>query len=73
MELIRRRQQWFEKFDGPYLALWWVEAGHIPNVEEAKERLENLRAHGESAYAFTFKKIYSPQDVVQALSAEQGA
>src|SRR5262245_20039816 len=47
-EVMRRRRQWFEKFDGPYTALWWVEAGHIPTVEEAKERLEHLRERGES-------------------------
>src|SRR5215813_12554389 len=38
--VMRRRRQWFEKFDGAYTALWWVEAGHIPKVVEAKERLD---------------------------------
>src|SRR5437764_12962530 len=26
-EVMRRRRQWFEKFDGMYMALWWVKAG----------------------------------------------
>ena len=59
--VMRRRRQWFEKFDGPYTALWWVEAGHIPKVEEAKERLDHLRNRGESEFAFSFNRIYSPQ------------
>jgi hypothetical protein len=60
-ELMRGRNQWFEKFDGPYMALWLIEAGHIPTVEEAKERLDHLRKHGESEFAFSFKRVYAPQ------------
>ncbi len=59
-EVMRKRSQWFEKFDGSYLALWRLEAGHIPTVEEARERLDHLREHGESEYAFSFKHIHSP-------------
>jgi len=54
-ELIRQRKDWFARFDGVFVALWWVAAGHIPTVDEAKDRLEYLQAHGESVYAFTFK------------------
>jgi hypothetical protein len=59
-EVLRNRRQWFEKFDGSSMALWWVKAGHIPSVQEAKERLDHLRKHGESAHAFSFKRLYSP-------------
>lgn len=55
---LRDRKRWFEKFDGPYYAMWWVPAGHIPSTEEGKERLEYLRTHGDSDYAFSFKKEY---------------
>jgi hypothetical protein len=48
------------KFEGIYMALWWVEAGHIPTVDEAKERLEYLSQHGVSERAFTFKQPYDP-------------
>ena len=57
-ELLRDRRQWFEHFDGAYMAMWWVPAGHIPGVDEAKERLEHLRAHGPSERAFTFKSVH---------------
>jgi hypothetical protein len=43
-----------------YLALWWVEAGHIPAVAEAKQRLDYLQEHGETAYVFTFKRTFPP-------------
>src|SRR5688572_1077915 len=57
-EVMKQRKSWFERFDGMYYALWWVPAGHIPSVEEARERLEHLRAHGESERAFSFKRLF---------------
>ena len=63
VEVMRQRHQWFEKFEGMYLALWWVKAGHIPTVAEAKRRLEYLSEYGESAQVFTFKKPFPPPGV----------
>jgi hypothetical protein len=40
------------------MALWWIPAGHIPTPQEGKERLEYLREHGETEYAFSFKNIF---------------
>jgi len=57
-QVLQQRRQWFELFDGPYVALWWVPDGHIPSVEEAKERLAYLGAHGETPYVFSFKKPF---------------
>lgn len=57
-EVMRQRKSWFERFDGMYYALWWVPAGHVPSIDEAKERLEHLRIHGESAHGFTFARLY---------------
>lgn len=56
--VLRDRKRWFEKFDGPYYALWWIPAGHIPTPEEGKERLEYLRKHGDTGYAFSFKHSF---------------
>lgn len=63
-EVMKMRRQWFERFDGLYTAIWWVPQGHIPTVEEAKERLEHLRTYGASAFAFTLKKPFSPADSI---------
>jgi hypothetical protein len=57
---MRQRRSWFERFDGAYYALWWVPAGHIPSVDEAKERLEHLRTQGETPQAFSFAKLFPP-------------
>ena len=56
--VLRDRKRWFEKFDGVYYAIWWVPAGHLPSIEEGKERLDYLRQHGDSTYAFSFKNLF---------------
>ena len=64
-ELLRDRRSWFEQFDGAMLAMWWVPAGHIPDIDEAKERLAHLEQHGPSPFAFTFRTIHAAPDGVQ--------
>jgi Domain of unknown function (DUF3291) len=53
--VLRDCKRWFENFDGPHYALWWIPAGHIPTTEEGRERLAYLREHGDTEYAFSFK------------------
>lgn len=53
-EFFVRRRQWFEKYQGEHLAMWWVPVGHLPTVEEGKAKLEYLSQYGDSATAFTF-------------------
>jgi heme-degrading monooxygenase HmoA len=59
---VKRRREWFERLTESYYVLWWVPAGHIPTVEEAKKRLAHLREKGESPYAFSFRSSYSGVD-----------
>jgi len=59
LELVRHRREWFERVD-PYQALWWVPAGTVPTVEEAKDRLERLRLDGPGPEAFTFREPFPP-------------
>ena len=56
-----QREKWFTKMEGPHVAMWWVEPGHVPTVSEAKERLEHLAAHGPSDYAFGWESIPAAQ------------
>jgi hypothetical protein len=64
-ELLRHREEWFEKFAGVYMALWWVPAGHVPGIDEAKKRLAHLEKHGPTQYAFTFKNVFQPDEEFQ--------
>ena len=53
-KIMRDRKQWFEAMKSQYLVLWYVPEGHIPSLEEARDRLELLKANGPSPEAFTF-------------------
>lgn len=59
---LRDRKQWFEPIEGPILVLWWIPAGHVPTVDEALERLQQLKEHGPSPAAFTFRTPFPPPD-----------
>ena len=64
-QLLQHRHEWFEKFSGVYLALWWVPAGHIPSIDEAKKRIAHLNAHGPTQFAFNFKTTFEADDEFQ--------
>jgi len=68
LAVLKERQQWFEKMPGPHLALWWIPAGHIPSIEEAKSRLAYLTEHGQSPVAFTFERLQAPPEEPRAES-----
>jgi hypothetical protein len=57
-EVFRKRGSWFEKMPEMHYVLWWVPKGHQPTVAEAEERLNYIRANGETAKGFTFKKRF---------------
>lgn len=59
-EIMRRRKEWFSRMKDPFTVLWWVPAGHRPTTDEAKQRLDLLRAEGPSPDAFTFREAFDP-------------
>jgi Domain of unknown function (DUF3291) len=60
VQFVRRRNEWFEPHQGAYMAMWWIIEGHIPTIEEAKEKLALLNEKGETAEAFTFRYLAKP-------------
>jgi hypothetical protein len=57
---LRRRREWFAHIDGPALVMWWVPAGDIPTLDDAKARLAHLATQGPTAQAFTFRHPFAP-------------
>jgi hypothetical protein len=56
--VMKDRAKWFEKFGKPSTVLWYIEEGHVPTPQEARERLEYLQSNGASEYAFDFKNRF---------------
>ena len=66
VQVLRRRKEWFEIFGKTYLALWWIPAGTLPTIEDAKHRLDLLEANGPTPEAFTFKQRFPAPGLVSA-------
>ncbi|GAA0307681.1 DUF3291 domain-containing protein [Sphingomonas oligophenolica] len=56
--VMAQRRQWFAPMEGAYQALWWIEAGTLPTVEDGLARLWLIDRFGPSARAFTFKSRF---------------
>lgn len=51
---LKRGGEWFLPGQGPRHVLWWVTPGHIPTIEEAREKVIALDRDGPTKAAFTF-------------------
>ena len=65
VEALQKKAEWFERASRATLALWWIEVGHVPSVEEAKDRFDILWRDGPSVDAFTFRDRFPAPDVKQ--------
>jgi len=70
--VLRARRTWFEAPKGPGLVLWWIPAGTLPTVDEAKARLALLAERGPSEQAFTFRQVFPApgEDSIEAPEVE---
>lgn len=56
-QFYKRREEWFSIMEKQHFVMWFVEDGHTPSEEEAKERLEHLNEKGNSDYAFGWSHL----------------
>jgi len=56
--VMTRRREWFAKAADMHMVLWWVPAGHWPDIAEAMQRLAELNAKGPSPAAFSFREAF---------------
>lgn len=62
VDFLKRRYEWFEKMNEPNHVMWWIEKGHIPTLDEAKEKLTLLQNSGDTPAAFSMRRPYFPSD-----------
>lgn len=55
---VRRRSEWLDPTPQPSTALWWVQQGARPTVDDALARLRHLREHGPSPRAFSLRRRF---------------
>jgi hypothetical protein len=60
-DYLGKRKEWFEKLKDIHMALWWIPQNHFPTCLEAIERLDHIKTHGASPYAFTFRTKFSQE------------
>lgn len=51
-QFYERRAEWFEVMGDQHFVMWWVPAGHRPDLAEGLARLAHLESHGASDHAF---------------------
>ena len=73
LNVMRRRREWVSRVPEVVLALWWVDAGHVPTVEEAKHRLHLLSEHGPTPAAFTFRHSFPPPEAAPQAPARESS
>ncbi|MEO9653248.1 MAG: DUF3291 domain-containing protein [Roseobacter sp.] len=56
-QFYARRQEWFEVLGEMRFVMWWIPEGHEPTLEEALQRLEHLKTHGDSDHAFGWSHL----------------
>lgn len=57
MRFMAQRADWFERLEDAHFVMWWVRAGHLPDMGEALDRLDRLRRDGPGPDAFTWAQL----------------
>ncbi len=58
LDFLKRRYEWFEKMDKASHVMWWIKEGHIPTLDEAKSKLEQLIKYGDTPDAFSIRRPF---------------
>ena len=62
-DFFKRKSEWFTKDAEDTYVLWWIPEGTMPTLEAAVQKLNDLRQHGDTPQAFTFKSNFTADEV----------
>lgn len=62
VNVMRRRREWFARMATSHLVMWWIRAGHRPDLDEAHANLDRIRDEGATAAAFDFRRSFPAPD-----------
>jgi Domain of unknown function (DUF3291) len=54
-DFLKRRREWFQIYGKAYTAMWWINDGEFPSLEEAVAKLDFLQKNGASQTVFDFR------------------
>ena len=60
--VMARRRDYFAAMRGSYQALWWIEGGTLPTINDALAKLWLIDQFGPSPQAFSFKARFPAPD-----------
>lgn len=55
---VRNKKKWSNNMEGYRAVMWYVDEGHIPTINEGKEKLDLLNKNGSSYEAFSTTEIF---------------
>jgi len=53
-KVMQEERPQFHRIPTEHMVLWWIEDGHIPNLDEARLKLDLIRENGPEPDAFSF-------------------
>ncbi|MEM6878320.1 MAG: DUF3291 domain-containing protein [Bacteroidota bacterium] len=56
-KIMGQKKLWFEKMEGPHLAIWWIPSGQFPSLQDGKNMLKTLGQEGPSELVFGMKEL----------------
>lgn len=64
VEIMKQRRRWFHHVTEATTALWWIDEGDFPSLDDAEQKIRLLRLNGPTPEAFTLKVTFSSQDII---------
>lgn len=64
VEIFKRKKEWFSKMKMLHMAFWYIPEGYEPTFQDAKDRLDYIEKHGDTPYAFGFKRKFSVEESI---------